>query len=115
MAALGGDNYWLIYNAKTRELRGLNASGRAGRRATIGFYASKQFHRIPSRGYDAANTVPGTVSGWGEAYRYSKVALHTELSWKDLFADAIRYAGDRFSGERFARELAEKQCQYHRS
>ena len=96
MAALGGDNYWLIYNAKEKELRGLNASGRAGRRATIDFYASKQFHRIPFRGYHAANTVPGTVSGWGEAYRYSKVALHTKLSWKDLFADAIRYARTGF-------------------
>src|SRR6202165_3134203 len=59
MAALGGDNYWLIFNATTRELRGLNASGRAGSRATIRFYADKQFHRIPPRGYYAANTVPG--------------------------------------------------------
>jgi len=96
MAALGGDNYWLIYNATTRELRGLNASGRAGRRATIGFYAGRQFRRIPSRGYYAANTVPGSVSGWAEAYRYSKDALHTDLCWHDLFADAIRYAETGF-------------------
>jgi gamma-glutamyltranspeptidase/glutathione hydrolase len=96
MAALGGDNFWLIYNASTSELRGLNASGRAGRRATIGLYASKRFDRIPSRGYYAANTVPGTVSGWGAAHRYSKDALHTNLSWKDLFADAIRYAETGF-------------------
>jgi oxamate amidohydrolase len=96
MAALGGDNFWLIYNAATRELRGLNASGRAGHRATIGFYTSKQFQRIPSRGYYAVNTVPGSVSGWGEAYRYGKDALHTDLCWKDLFADAIRYAETGF-------------------
>jgi oxamate amidohydrolase len=96
MAALGGDNFWLIYNATTRELRGLNASGRAGRRATIGFYVSKQFDRIPSRGFYAANTVPGSVSGWGEAYRYSKDALHTNLGWNNLFADAIRYAESGF-------------------
>jgi gamma-glutamyltranspeptidase len=96
MAALGGDNYWLIFNATTRELRGLNASGRAGSRATTGFYAAKQFHRIPARGYYAANTVPGSVSGWGEAYRYSKDTLHTNLCWKDLFSDAIRYAETGF-------------------
>lgn len=72
MAALGGDNFWLIYNSETGELRGLNASGRAGEKATMGFYASKHFRRIPPRGYYAANTVPGCVSGWGEAYRYSK-------------------------------------------
>jgi oxamate amidohydrolase len=96
MAALGGDNYWLIFNATTRELRGLNASGRAGSRATIAFYANRQFHRIPARGYHAANTVPGSVSGWGEAYRYSKDVLSTELGWKDLFTDAIRYAETGF-------------------
>jgi gamma-glutamyltranspeptidase len=92
MAALGGDNFWLIYNSETGELRGLNASGRAGEKATIGFYASKHFRRIPPRGYYAANTVPGCVSGWGEAYRYSKDTLRTEILWKDLFTDAIRYA-----------------------
>src|SRR5260370_18105934 len=69
MAALGGDNYWLIFNATTRELRGLNASGRAGSRATIRCYADKQFHRIPPRGDYPANNVPGSVSGWAEAYR----------------------------------------------
>jgi oxamate amidohydrolase len=92
MAALGGDNFWLIYNSETGELRGLNASGRAGEKATIGFYASKHFRRIPPRGYYAANTVSGCVSGWGEAYRYSKDTLRTEILWKDLFTDAIRYA-----------------------
>jgi gamma-glutamyltranspeptidase len=96
MAALGGDNFWLVYKATTGELHGLNASGRAGRRATISFYAGKQFGRIPSRGYYAANTVPGSVSRWGEAHRYSKEALHTRLCWKDLFADAIQYAENGF-------------------
>ena len=92
MAALGGDNFWLIYNSKTGELLGLNASGRAGQKATIAFYASKHLRRIPPRGYYAANTVPGCTSGWGEAYRYSRNALGTQLLWKDLLADAIRYA-----------------------
>ena len=96
MAALGGDNFWLIYQATSGVLRGLNASGRAGRRATIGFYASKQFRRIPSRGYYAANTVPGSVSGWGEAYRHSKEAFRTNLCWQNLFADAIQYAENGF-------------------
>ena len=79
MCTPGGDNFWLIYNAKTGELRGLNASGRAGARATIDFYASKGLKTIPSRGYLAANTVPGAVSGWDEAYRYSQSALKTTM------------------------------------
>lgn len=68
MNSIGGDNFWLIYNAKTRELRALNASGRSGEKATIDFYQAKGYTKIPSRGYLAANTVPGAVSGWGEAY-----------------------------------------------
>jgi gamma-glutamyltranspeptidase len=96
MAALGGDNFWLIYNSKTGELRGLNASGRAGQKATIDFYASRHFRRIPPRGYYAANTVPGCVSGWGEAYHYSRDALQTKLLWKHLFEGAIHYAETGF-------------------
>jgi oxamate amidohydrolase len=92
MAALGGDNFWLIYNSSTGQLSGLNASGRAGHKATIDFYASRHFKRVPPRGYLAANTVPGCVSGWGQAYLYSRDTLHTELLWKDLLADAIEYA-----------------------
>lgn len=96
MCTPGGDNFWLIYNAKTGELRGLNTSGRAGARATIDFYASKGLKTIPSRGYLAANTVPGAVSGWDEAYRYSQSALKTTMPWKELFASAIAYARDGF-------------------
>ena len=96
MCTPGGDTFWLIYNAKTGELRGLNASGRAGARATIDFYASKGLKTIPSRGYLAANTVPGAVSGWDEAYRYSQSALKTTMPWKELFASAIAYARDGF-------------------
>ena len=40
--------------------------------------------------------MPGSVSGWGEAYRYSKDTLQTNLCWKDLFSDAIRYAETGF-------------------
>ncbi len=92
MAALGGDNFWLIHDSTTGKLRGLNGSGRAGQKATIRFYADKRFRRIPARGYHAANTVPGCVSGWDEAFRFSKETLRTKMTWKDLFADAIEYA-----------------------
>ena len=96
MCTPGGDNFWLIYNAKTGELLGLNASGRAGKKATIDFYASRGLKSIPSRGYLAVNTVPGAVSGWDEAYRFSRRALHTPMAWKELFASAIDYARDGF-------------------
>ncbi len=98
MTTLGGDNFWLIYNAKTKEVKALNASGRAGSKATIDFYTSKGYKKIPSRGYLAAVTIPGTVSGWDAAHQYaSKNMTNKGLAWKDLFANAITYAQDGFT------------------
>lgn len=92
MTTLGGDNFWLIYNAKTKEVKALNASGRSGEKATIEFYKSKGYDKIPSRGYLAANTVPGTVSGWDAAHKYSRANMSNKgLPWKDLFNSAILY------------------------
>lgn len=97
MNTIGGDNFWLIYNAKTKELKGLNASGRSGSLATIDYYKNQGFHKIPSRGYLAANTVPGVVSGWDEAYQYASKNMKTALPWHTLFASAIDYAENGFS------------------
>lgn len=96
MTTLGGDNFWLIYNSKTGELKALNASGRSGEKATIGFYTKKGLKKIPSRGYLAANTVPGVVSGWDEAYRYANKSMAHSLPWKDLFKRSINYAENGF-------------------
>lgn len=96
MNTIGGDNFWLIYNARTHELRALNASGRAGERATIQFYKDKGLATIPPRGYLSVNTVPGVVSGWDEAYRYAHASMGRSLPWRDLLRDAIHYAKDGF-------------------
>lgn len=92
MNTIGGDNFWLIYNAKTGEVRALNASGRAGEKATISHYRSLGYDKIPSRGYLAANTVPGAVSGWDAAYQYAAKNMGHSLPWKDLLQSAIGYA-----------------------
>jgi len=92
MNSIGGDNFWLIYNAKTSELKALNASGRAGEKATIDFYRAKGYEKIPSRGYLAANTVPGVVSGWEEAYKYAQQSMGDSLPWSKLLGSAISYA-----------------------
>jgi len=94
--SIGGDSFWLIYNAKTKELRALNASGRAGENATIEFYKEKGFDKIPSRGYLSANTVPGTVSGWWEAYNYAKDTMDSHLPWHKLIEPAIQYAEEGY-------------------
>lgn len=97
MNTIGGDNFWLIYNAKTKELKGLNASGRSGSLATIDYYKNQGFHKIPSRGYLAANTVPGVVSGWDEAYQYASKSMNNALPWNTLFTSAIDYSEQGFS------------------
>jgi gamma-glutamyltranspeptidase len=92
MAALGGDGFWLVHNARTGDLLGINASGRAGKNATIESYKRDGYKRIPARGYLSANTVPGAVSGWDEAYRYSREQMDPGVSWGNLFSSAILYA-----------------------
>jgi len=96
---IGGDNFWLIFNAHTSELRALNASGRSGRNATQAYYLERGFERIPARGFAAANTVPGAVSGWDQALRYALEAMPSQArdrSWKRLLSAAIGYAADGF-------------------
>ncbi|HFE7524418.1 TPA: gamma-glutamyltransferase [Salmonella enterica subsp. enterica serovar Newport] len=96
MTTIGGDNFWLIYNAKTKEVRAINGSGRSGENVTINFYKSKGFNEIPPRGYLSANTVPGVVSGWDLAYRYGKSTMGSKVTWPQLLESAINYAKNGF-------------------
>ncbi|MGG0718223.1 gamma-glutamyltransferase [Robertmurraya massiliosenegalensis] len=96
MNGIGGDNFWLIYNAKEKELKAINSSGRAGEKATIEFYKSQQFEKIPSRGVLAANTVPGAVAGWDLAYQFSQKNLKGTYTWGQLLEAAIDYAKEGF-------------------
>jgi gamma-glutamyltranspeptidase/glutathione hydrolase len=96
MNSIGGDNFWLIYNAGTGEVKSLNASGRAGSCATIHHYNAQGYATIPTRGYLAANTVPGVISGWQKAYEYSQHNLAGLFCWSALLADAIGYAKNGF-------------------
>lgn len=96
MCTLGGDNFWLLYNAASGEVRGLNASGRAGAGATIAAYAGRGLAAIPPRGVLAANTVPGAVSGWQAAYRYAAATRRRPLPWSRLLEPAIGYAQEGF-------------------
>lgn len=96
MNSIGGDNFWLIYNAKTKEVKALNSSGRASEKATIAFYKEKGFSKIPSRGALAANTVPGAVAGWKEAHRYAEKEIGNALKWEELLQQSIHYAREGF-------------------
>jgi gamma-glutamyltranspeptidase len=92
MAGLGGDLFALVWDAKTNEQLGLNASGRSGAAATADWYRARGHERIPMRGPLSCVTVPGAVAGWW--------ALHQRmgrLPWEELFGPAIELAADGFA------------------
>lgn len=96
MCGLGGDNFWLIYDAATQSLRALNGSGRAAQAATAALYAERGHTTVPTRGPLAALTVPGAVSGWGAAFDHSKKIMTSPLNWADLLAPAQEHATHGF-------------------
>jgi gamma-glutamyltranspeptidase len=87
MTGVGGDSFWLIYDAKTRKVYGLNGSGRSAQAATCDFYRSQGLKAIPTRGPLAAITVPGTVDAWTTAQ-----ARFGRLSLSEVLEPAIQYA-----------------------
>ncbi len=91
MNGIGGDGFWLIVPPEGEPLA-IDASGSAGQKATLDFYAGHT--HIPHRGPLAALTVPGTLSGWDEALTYSASLGGGSLPLSRLLADAIRYASD---------------------
>src|SRR3989475_11493483 len=98
MNGLGGDNLWLIHDARTRALKALCGVGRSARAASIEWYAVRGASTaIPTRGGPAALTVPGVVDGWWQAHQYSRGSMGSPLRWADLLADAITYAHEGFS------------------
>jgi len=90
MTGIGGDMFAMVYWAKTRELKGLNASGRAPGAMTIDYFKQKNLTRMPQDGMDTI-TVPGAFDGW--------VTLHEKYGRKkfaDLLSPAIDYAENGF-------------------
>ncbi|MBQ7739321.1 MAG: gamma-glutamyltransferase [Desulfovibrionaceae bacterium] len=96
MCTLGGDGFWLIYAKSKGRLLGLNASGRSGKKATISAYENLGYTDMPKRGYLAANTVPGLVSGFEAVHTFSQKELNSKISWANLFESARLYARDGF-------------------
>ena len=92
MNSIGGDSFWLVH-VPGKAPGVIDASGAAARAATREWYAERGISsRIPFRGGVAANTVAGTVSGWGAAHELSRGALRGRMPLSRLLEDAIHYA-----------------------
>lgn len=87
---IGGDLFVLIYDAKFKQVYGLNSSGWSPKALTPALLASKGITTMPERGV-YSNTVPGVVAGW-EAMRQR---FGTQ-PFSTLLAPAIYYAENGF-------------------
>jgi len=96
MNGIGGDSFWLIYDARNRTLRALNAAGRSAAAADLATYRARFGAAIPVRGGAAALTVPGVVSGWWAAHVLSRDSLASSIAWNTLLEAAIVHARDGF-------------------
>jgi len=83
---IGGDLFAIVWDAKTKELHGLNASGPAPKNLSIDFFKQQGLTKIPSYG-PLPVTVPGAVDGWVKLHeRFGK------LKFESLFEPTIEYA-----------------------
>ncbi|WP_131118571.1 gamma-glutamyltransferase family protein [Lichenihabitans psoromatis] len=99
MNGLGGDGFWTIGEPgrATAEpmVRAIEACGYAGAKATLKSYDDRGYDRLPSRGPDAALTVPGAVDGWRAALELS-ASRGGKMPLSRLLEPAIRFARDGY-------------------
>lgn len=89
-SGIGGDLFAIVWDAKTKKLYGLNASGRSPQSLSLAHLKSLNLEKMPERG-PLPVSVPGCVDGWFELHeRFGK------LSMKRVLEPAIRYARDGF-------------------
>ncbi|TMG25483.1 MAG: gamma-glutamyltransferase family protein [Chloroflexi bacterium] len=90
---LGGDAFWLIWDAGSRTETALNGSGRAPADANPVRLRRAGLDRLPFRG-PMSVTIPGAVRSWGDAHR-----RHGRLGRDRILASAIELARDGFPAD----------------
>ena len=103
MTSIGGDGFWLIA-IPGQDVIAIDACGAAAAAASPALYAKHGHKAIPWRGPLAANTVAGTISGWGEALRFNS-QLGGQLPLSRLLEDAAWHAENGFAVTKSQAEL----------
>ena len=88
MCGLGGDGFAVIYDARRREVLGLNGSGVAASGATREHYASQGLRLMPLEGVHSVG-VPGALAFYEAIWK-----RWGTLPWAELWAPAIKLAQD---------------------
>src|SRR5690349_5805142 len=92
MTSIGGDAFWLIYDAKANQVKFLDGAGRASRHGDLAWFKSRKLDAVPFTGIVPATlTVPGAVASWCAAHE-----AHGRLPLKRLLAQATDYAGNGY-------------------
>jgi gamma-glutamyltranspeptidase/glutathione hydrolase len=87
---VGGDLFAIVWDAKTKQLYGLNASGRSPKNLSLDYFQKQGITHIPALG-PLPVSVPGAVSGWFELHgKFGKLDMET------ILAPAISYAETGF-------------------
>jgi gamma-glutamyltranspeptidase/glutathione hydrolase len=87
---IGGDAFWLIWDAAARRQLALNGSGRAPMGADAQALRDRGLQTIPARSALAV-TIPGAVRSWGDAHK-----RFGRLSREAVLAPAIELAAGGF-------------------
>ena len=90
MTGLGGDVFFLYYEAATGKVHGLNGSGRSPQGLSRDYFHSKEKERIDFNSWEAV-TVPGAVDAWAAG-----LSRFGSKSMAEVLAPAIRYAEKGF-------------------
>ncbi|TAF67239.1 MAG: gamma-glutamyltransferase [Cytophagales bacterium] len=89
-SGIGGDLFAIVWDAKTQQLYGINASGRSPASLTLEYFKEKGLKHIPAYGVLPVS-VPGCVDGWFELHK-----KFGKLPMKDILNPAIEYANNGF-------------------
>ncbi len=87
---LGGDAFWLIWDAAAGREQALNGSGRSAAALDAASLRAQGLERLPKRG-PLTITVPGAVRSWGDAHR-----RFGRISREAILAPAIELAAGGF-------------------
>ncbi|XP_074525124.1 glutathione hydrolase-like YwrD proenzyme isoform X2 [Halichoeres trimaculatus] len=87
----GGDAFCLFYNEHTREIRGINGSGRSPKAQTLDFLEGRGYTaEAPPSPFDALNiTVPGAPACWCDTV---KLFGSHKLSLREVLSGAVELA-----------------------